>query len=274
MLTNAQLLNVAPSIGAVMPISTVSEKYSFIPTIKIVDHFREVGWFPVFADETRVRKKSKEGFQKHIVRFSQYGYEQMKNQERVDLCLYNSHDTGCAFQISASVWRKACSNGLMVSSDMFNFTHRHVGLNVEALVNSALTIAERSSEISQRIDEFKSMELLQIEREAFATVAHGLLFKDPNTAPIKPEYLLKEKRFDDKGKDLWTTFNVVQENMIRGGVRTNPKYRADAAQNGKTAMRKTRPIKALDKNLKLNKALWALTEKMYAFKLEKFASKG
>ena len=57
-----------------------------------------------------------------MIRFCKNGLD--FGQERVDMVLYNSHDLGCAFNLIASVWRKICSNGLMVSSDMFNFSSR------------------------------------------------------------------------------------------------------------------------------------------------------
>ena len=61
--------------------------------------------------------------------------------------------------------------------------------------------------------------------------------------------------------DLWTTFNVVQENIIRGGLRGRKR-----GSNGRMRNMTTRPVKALDRNIKLNQALWVLTEKMAELK--------
>jgi hypothetical protein len=61
--------------------------------------------------------------------------------------------------------------------------------------------------------------------------------------------------------DLWTTFNVVQENIIRGGLRGRKR-----SSNGRMRNMTTRPVKALDRNIKLNQALWVLTEKMAELK--------
>jgi len=38
------------------------------------------------------------------------------------------------------------------------------------------------------------------------------------TTPITPAQLLAPRRYADEGKDLWHTFNRVQENVIAGGL--------------------------------------------------------
>jgi hypothetical protein len=84
----------------------------------------------------------------------------------------------------------------------------------------------------------------------------------PETAPIKPEKLLGSRRFADDNSDLFTTYNVVQENIIKGGLHGtvyDPETRT-------TRKMTTRPVRSLDRDIKLNQALWVLTEKMAEFK--------
>jgi len=57
--------------------------------------------------------------------------------------------------------------------------------------------------------------------------------------------------------DLWTTFNTVQENLIRGGLRGR------TAKGNRTS---TRAVKGVSENVRLNKALWTLAEKMAQLK--------
>jgi len=59
----------APSIFAERPIEDVSDRYTFIPTISVVDVFRDNGWYPVEVKESRVRIDDKKGYQKHLIRF-------------------------------------------------------------------------------------------------------------------------------------------------------------------------------------------------------------
>ena len=95
----------------------------------------------------------------------------------------------------------------------------------------------------------------------FAMAAHQLVYDDPEAAPIRPENLLCERRYDDKGNDLWTSFNVIQENIMKGGIAGSKQ-----GANGRIRRVKTRPVKSIDRDVKLNKALWVLTEEMAKLK--------
>jgi Domain of unknown function (DUF932) len=70
-----------------------------------------------------------------------------------------------------------------------------------------------------------------------------------------PSTLLDPRRLGDGAKDLWTTLNTVQENLIRGGQRDYSRRRPDGRW-----MPESRGIKGIDEDLKLNKALWQMAE--------------
>lgn len=258
-LNNDQITALAPAAGSLEPIDGVSSLYSFVPTISAVDLLRDAGWLPVHAEQSNVRVPERDGYQKHMIRFAKNGLS--TGGERVDLLLYNSHDRACAFRLIASVWRKICDNGLMVSSEFANFSHKHIGFSPEDFIHSAGEIASAAGIIADQVDDMKVIEMTPDERGIYAQAAHSLRYDSPEEAPIQPHQLLEERRYDDKGNDLWTSFNVIQENIIRGGLKGEKKYR-DGRRRGTT----TRPVKALDRNIKLNQALWLLTEKMAELK--------
>jgi hypothetical protein len=259
-LTNDSLIEIAPAIGATTAYHEVSDKYRFIPTLAVVNMLRDSGWYPVMAQQANTRKPEKNGFQKHLIRFQKADLE-ITSAERVDLVLYNSHDRGSAFNIAASIWRQICGNGLMVASDLFSFSHRHIGFDGNSLVADSLKIANSAGEIAYQVDDMKAIELTPDEKGVYAVAAHSLIYDEPEQAPIQPAALLQERRYDDKGNNLWNTFNVVQENIMKGGVRG-----IKTGDNGRRKRVKTRAVKSIDKNIKLNKALWLLTEKMEELK--------
>jgi len=258
-LTNDQIITLAPAAGSFEPIDGVSARYSFVPTLTAVDLLRDAGWFPIHAEQSAVRVARREGYQRHLIRFAKNGLS--FDGERVDMVLYNSHDRGCAFKLIASVWRQICGNGLMVASEFANFSHKHIGFKPDDFVHSAGEIASAAGTIAERVDEMKVIELTPDERGVFAQAAHSLVYDEPDQAPIQPHQLLEERRYDDKGKDLWTAFNLVQENLIKGGLKGTTR-----GSNGRMRRTTTRPVKALDRNIKLNQALWVLTEKMAELK--------
>ena len=262
-LTNDQIVNLAPAAGALEPIDGVSSRYSFVPTLTAVELLRDVGWLPVHAEQSQVRDLTRDGFQKHLIRFAKKGLD--TRDERVDLLLYNSHDRGTAIRLIASIWRKVCGNGLMVSSEFANFTHKHVGFSPDAFMASAIEIANSAGTIADQVEEMKLIELKPEERGSFAEAAHIIRYGKESgyEPPINAMQLLEERRYDDKGKDLWTTYNVVQENIMRGGLKGST-----IGSNGRRRGMTTRPVKAIDKNVQLNQALWHLTERMAELKLK------
>ena len=79
-----------------------------------------------------------------------------------------------------------------------------------------------------------------------------------------PLYIIKYKalvylyNLEDKDNNLWNTYNIIQERMIKGQM---------YLMNGRGSyISKSRQIKSIDKDIKLNRSLWALTEKMAQIK--------
>ena len=161
----------------------------------------------------------------------------------------------------------------MVSSKFANFSHKHIGFKSDDFIRSAGEIASSAGIIADRVDEMKVIEMTPDERNVFAQTALGLVYgagsktraeleEAIEDSPIQPDQLLHERRYDDKGKDLWTLFNLVQENVMRGGLKGRKRNNSSGRMRNVT----TRPVKALDRNIKLNQALWFLTEKMAELK--------
>ena len=62
--------------------------------------------------------------------------------------------------------------------------------------------------------------LKEDEKKVFAESAHMIRFGETEQGvrpTIQPLQLLKPRRFEDHGDDLWRVANVVQEHMLRGG---------------------------------------------------------
>ncbi len=72
--------------------------------------------------------------------------------------------------------------------------------------------------------------------------------------PITEKQVLQPRRWEDKKDDLWTVYQRLQENLIKGGL---------SGWNAKGKRSRTRLVNGIDGDIKLNKALWVMTEKMY-----------
>lgn len=246
----------APSIFATGPMSGVSDRYTFVPTARIVDGLREQSWLPVEVEEQRIRNESRRGFQKHMIRFRRA--EQMETLEEwnVELVLLNSHDRGCAYQLHAGIYRRICSNGLVMSEGSFEaIRFRHSKLETDEVVRASFRLLDFVPRIGELVNRFRSRVLEARESLALAEQALVLRYGSPATAPVVANTLLKARRPEDEGADLWATMNRVQENLIRGGV-------SDFHQDRRGKLRSVRGLRGIDSKVNLNKGLWSLAERV------------
>ncbi|WP_262390672.1 DUF945 domain-containing protein, partial [Klebsiella pneumoniae] len=65
-LTNDELVKVVPSVFSEEKHNSRSDRYTYIPTITLLDKLREEGFQPFFACQSRVRDEDKRGHTKHM----------------------------------------------------------------------------------------------------------------------------------------------------------------------------------------------------------------
>lgn len=260
-LDNATLMARAPSVFATRPWVGQSEKYRFIPTIQVVDALRDHGFYPVRAQQSASRIPGKGDFTKHMLRFRLRGNDLPVVGDVIpEVGLTNSHDGTSAYNLFLGLFRLICRNGAVVAmGQLSQLKARHSGRLdlVQEVISESLDIFKNAPRVLNRVQEWQKIQLDQPEQLALASSALTVL--DSNVA-IQPESLLQARRYQDRGngtRDLWTTFNVLQENTLRGGV------------FGRTATGRrfhTREVKSVDRDIKLNKALWLLADKMAELK--------
>ena len=252
-LTHDQIITLAPAAATTNPISKASSKYSFVSTMDAIQLIESAGWVPYKADQSSVREKTNDGFQRHLIKFTRSDMLLPNAEERIDLILFNSHDCGSAFRLAMGIFRFVCANGMVVGNTNLEFSHRHINFDQDAFLSSVNAIAHNGSQIADKVDTFKHIELSPQENGIYAQAAAELISDTPEK--VVTTDLLRARRWADRqDSSLWTTFNKVQENVMKGGVR-------------RVNQKRTRKVKALDKDLKLNKALWTLTEKMAEIKM-------
>jgi len=251
-LANEEIRRMASSVFAEQPISAVSDRYSFVPTSSILDGMREIGWMPVAAQQQLVRNDERRGFQKHLLRFQRREHVGTDIANRPEVLVLNSHDKSSAYQIHVGVFRFVCSNGMILADSVFeSISIKHYGFNPERIIEASFGILESVPQLMDDIKEMQDIRLTDIQRKAFAVGALALKWGEPEKAPIRPEKVLEPLRWQDSGSDLYSTLNVVQEHLVKGGDKDYGKRNAI----GRVSPR-TRSVKGIDENVRLNKALW------------------
>lgn len=247
-----QLQKTCPSIFAISGSGKTSDRYGFIPTINVVQGLEKAGFYPVKAKQTGCTEHAK-----HLIRFRHQSYDNAKALFQADtffpeIILVNSHDCTSSYQLRAGIYRMVCANGLVTGSDMFLRKVKHMGDVVPKVVEAATELLEVVPLSVTKIEEWKGLELKPEVKRVFAESAISLRW-DTDTIPVNPDQLLLPRRIEDRKNDLWTTYNTIQEHIIKGGV----KYRTPEGDRNKT-----RAVNSISENMRLNTALWMLTEKM------------
>lgn len=299
-LNNDQLRKYAPAIFADAPAEEVSDRYSFIPTIDVVEGLRNFGWLPVEAKQTRGQTQERMGIAKHMVKFQNPDVKE-RNGVAPEVIMTNSHDRSAAFNFMAGLFRFACSNGIIIADAMFGkVSVRHSVQAIDESVAACFSMLENVPAIMAAVERFQEIQLTPVQQEVFARsaahfrygvhssaedrprVAYGGAYaliaeqrkakqagEDPEAVkyvPIKPIELLAAHRDEDSSEvmlrghgygpqraksDLWTTYNVIQENMLKGGI-------SGRSETGRRTT--TKAIHAINEDVKLNKALWGMAQ--------------
>jgi hypothetical protein len=162
----------------------------------------------------------------------------------------NSHDKSSAYQLHCGLFRLVCTNGMVVSDGTFQrISIKHSGFNPDSVIEASFKVLNAVPDIMNKVQLFQDRLLTDAEQLALATGAAAYRWEDLTKAPISPSTLLNPRRYGDGAKDLFITLNCVQENIIRGGQRDGFRRRPDGCR-----MPKSRAIKGIDEDMKLNKA--------------------
>lgn len=259
-LSNDDLLRSAPSIFAEDKRPDRSERYAFIPTINVIDGLRSEGWEPTKAMQSRSRLEGNREFAKHMIRFRRHDARPMVGDNIPELVLVNSHDGASGFNLMAGVFRLVCSNGMVVGNVSDKLSVRHTGNAVDNVIEGSYSIIERLPKIADFVERAQAIQLAPREQTALAEAALAIRWEG-DESPISADALLRPRRYADNTPDLWATFNRVQENMVKGGVRG---LTVDA--NGRARRTSTRAIKSVSEDVRVNRALWTLAERMAEIK--------
>lgn len=259
------------SINQTHKADRVTDRYSFIPTTQILDVLATQDWLPVKVNESRTIKEDRKGFQKHMIHLRQNSNNEVLsiNELITEIVLTNSHDGLASFGLDCGIYRCICSNQMIVSDTMIA-THRirHTGYTNKKVIDAMASITEDTPKVLAQVDNFKQIELNSDERRIFGETSLDLIFNDKRLEKINKDdtvtALIQPKRPAETAPTLWQTFNTVQEKALKGGYWIKEKPEIEDRSYSPT--RKAKEVKAIDRNIKLNKALWTLTEKMAEIK--------
>jgi len=249
MIKNEELLRTyAPAVFATEPEEgRVSGRYSFLPTTTILEILQDEGWTAWKARQVSARTWSRD-HAKHIIHLRHEDLDTTAfgvGDSFPEMLLMNAHNGLGSYDLMAGIFRLVCSNGMVVSESDFGKIHiRHIGFKPEQVIKASRELVMNATRLSDKVNTWKEVELTPRSRSDFFTDASKIRFENPSEDIVRNMSRIRRK--EDMGIDLWSVFNVAQENLIRGGYVNNE------------TRRNVRPITNIQKDVKFNSQLWDL----------------
>jgi hypothetical protein len=267
-LTEDELCQLAPSIFATTAHASRSDRFAPIPTIEVLRGLAKEGFHPVGAKQSVARTDDRRDYTKHLIRLRRFDDNAAKYAVGDTVCemlLKNANDGSSAYDLMAGLFRIACLNSMVAQiGTLESVKVRHSGDVQHKVIEGTYTVLKEAQKALVAPAEWSGLRLDSGERMALANAARVLRFGDADgnvDTPITADQIIRPRRTADTSPDLWTVFNVAQENVIRGGLRGV----ARDANNRPRRMR-TRPVNGIDQDVKLNRALFVLASEMAKLK--------
>ena len=268
-----QISEFAPTVFAETAHSSRSDRFQVIPTHQLLSGLAKEGFLPVKVQVGGSRDSEKRAFTKHMIRFRRQ--DDLAGAPKVgdshpEVVLMNAHDGTSSYQLHAGLFRLVCLNGMVVSDANFGQVKvGHSGRSVlDKVIEGTYRVLDDAVLALEQAQELRGVDLSRDEQRIFGEAALRLRFDDETLPNIPGREVVRVRREADAYSTLWHTFNRAQENLIRGGLN----YRHTNEETNRVSYRETRPVQNADGDLKLNRALWHLTQEFAKLKGQAIAA--
>jgi hypothetical protein len=245
----------APSLFATHAHPKMSEKYAFTNTYDIILHIHNRG-FRVVSVQGGLG-----AYKKVMVRMRSTHYDIRANESAPEIVVIDSHDGSSSLKMCLGFIRFVCMNG-MIAGDMFynkTFLHRTPDLMARVMLELR-DIDAPMNELIQRITAMRRYQTTFGDRIVLADRIVRERWGEERDAGFIAEMrsrMLKPRRSEDHGEDLYTVMNVLQENCLRGGM---------TYMSNNNRLASVKPISDVRRNMNINQSLWDCGEQLLAKK--------
>jgi hypothetical protein len=243
--------------------TTVSGKYTFLSTERLYEMLADYGFREDRYKQSRQRNPERQGYQRHV---SILQREQDCDQYGgFNLLLLNSHDGTSSIHLEAGYFRVLCENQL---------GHGDVGVRIRHTGDVLSKLEQAIPRVLNQMDEFKALQAMLQSRtlpdeQAIALIEKALELRGLPVTPYNRTQFSFTRRKEGE-RNAWMQFNVIQENMVRGGILVQSKKVSspDTLTTSYSAfvgeLRKLRALTSADRLLNANRELTATVRQLIA----------
>lgn len=245
-----------PAVFAEEAHDSRSSRFVPVPTGTLLEGLWREGFRPFSVGLAGTGDDTRRAYTSHMIRLRHVDSPPVRPEfGRIvpEIVISNANDGSAAYGITLGLFRFVCLNGLMVGQDFASARVPHVGRAagvVDRVIEGTYTVVKDAPMLVDSAARFHATTMPQDARLAFANDALALRW-GAEPAPITADQALAARRSADAGADIWSTFNVLQEAVMRGGHRYTRTGNAGVAMH-----RRVRPLKGLGDQGRINRALW------------------
>lgn len=249
-----------PALYAEQPHARLSANYQMYSSMAIIHKMASNDMILVQAAQQRHARGSlrSPATQPHIMRFRPREYTLPGAAAKFgvggsvpEAVIKNNHDGRNKFEARFGVFRFICMNGMIVSDvDLGALHNRHYGKknSTDAIMGLIDGFASNISNVSDRIQRWAEIDLNEAQQFELARRLIDARVEVLNTGKwLTPDLVLERRRPEDEASDLWTTFNVLQENLLSQKI----------VAPGEGRRGRIHGVDSPVASLNANKALWA-----------------
>jgi hypothetical protein len=248
-----------PTIGRYIPAvfaetahDSRSGRFVPVPTYILLEALAKEGFQPFRVDLAGTGDHDKRAFTRHMLRLRHVSTVAVRPDfGRIvpEIVITNANDGTGAYTIELGLFRFICLNGLMAGSVYASVRVLHVGASHavrDKVIEGTYSVIKDAPAIMASVGDMASTVMPADARLAYASDALALRW--PEQAPIDAPRLLTARRTGETDS-VWSTFNVIQENLMQGGMRQGT--------GARWTRRKVRPLRSIADDTRVNRALWS-----------------
>jgi len=230
----------------------LSPKYSVIQTTKVYELLADYGFREDKYRQSRERNREREAFSKHISILQRE--QDCDGHGGFNLLLVNSHNGTSSLHLEAGYFRVLCENQL---------GHGDVGIRVRHTGDVLAKLERAIPQVLAQMDDFKALQAMLCDQKLSTEQGTELVKKalELRGLPFNHWNVMQFARLrrNEGEMSAWAQFNVIQENMVRGGHRVQAENK-----DGQLELRKLRALTSADRLLNANRELTATVKQLVA----------
>jgi hypothetical protein len=193
----------------------IKSKPFMVESLDAVREFQRQGWNIAGALENRSKNNRK--IDNHFIKMEHPDFiiknSKGKTEAVATMNIQNSCNGSKPMELDLGAYRLICSNGLISHTSYSNVKVPHSEKSQYNLNEILCDLGIRTQGVMDEFNKLKEGQLSPKEMMSLATQAADVRFGKGHRVDVSQ--LLNIVRDEDKGEDIWTIFNRIQENLTQ-----------------------------------------------------------